>query len=281
MIETVTKSAGARRSNAALIWGVLLVAFTLTLFGSGDRASGAISVSLKAAKKKVNLGNGVRLTVKVQGVAKLGSATYRLERAKFPYSSWKRAGSSGPVPAARFNLTVKPRVNTRYRVTVRRGKARATSRATPRIYVRSLFSGSGEFGPGTFTLREDDVLDASFGRKWKRVPKRDRFIYVFQSCGTPAAPKTKYRRLARLRLRVKVSGNVTLLSAGGTIKAVCSSTYPTRWIGTWFNASVNRVLPNGDDGYGPPSLSRKNLERRDRLKLKKVLSLKQAKVLFG
>lgn len=270
-----------RRRFLAVTCASLAAIFALGVIGPHLGNAQAFSVSLKAAKKKVKLGNGVRLTVKVRGISNPGSATFRVEKAKFPYTSWKRSRSAAPLPAARFSLTVKPRVNTKYRVSVKRGKSRVTSRKKPLIYVRSLFSESGEFGPGVFTLREEVILDASYGRKWGRVPKRDRFIYVFQACGTDTKPTTKYRRLAKLRLKVQVSGNTTLLSGGGTMKTNNCGSQPTRWIGSWFNATVNKVLRNGDNGYGPPDLSRKNLERRDRLKLKKVLTLKQARVLFG
>jgi len=255
---------------------VSLISVSISLVAAGavgvGSADAALSVSVKAAKKKITLGSGVKMKIEINGAST--TDTYQIEESPFPYTSWVAAGVPSAIPSPSFERVVKPRVNTRFRISIASGAQTVKSSSRPLVYVDPVERNRYKARRGRVVVRYKEVFDSSMGAAWKKVPRKDKFIYFFRACGTTAGPTTPYRIYTKIPVRAKTSGDRTTLSAGKTVRVGCSS-FPSYWFGFWFDVTLPKVLNNGDDGYGEPDFPKRDLVLRNRLKLKKVLTKKQ------
>ncbi len=268
------------RRSAKLFYVPVIVAVLAGVFGL-TYAEANVRVTLKAPQQ-IKLGQGAKLKVKVNGVtsAQLKAATYQVEVAAFPYKLWKSTGPGHPVRRRNFDIQVKPRSNAKFRVAVELEGDVSRSKDTL-VYVDGNERAPLNFkSGGRVTVGFSGTYDAAFADKWSGVPRKDKYLYVFEACGNAARPTTNYRFMTKVTLRLKASGQTTAINARRHLRTRCPSRFPSFWIVTYFSAFPNPPLKNGDDGFGKPKVNRKHLMLNQRLKMRKTLTVRQTKSLI-
>lgn len=269
-------STALSRRSAQVLAMALFFATMAGAFGAGY-AKADVRAILKAPKT-IQLGQSAKLKIRVGGIpnSQLKSATYRVEAAPFPYKSWESTGPDRSVKRHNIDVQVDPRSNTAFRVVVDVDGKTGTSSAV-RIYVEGSTRSILNFHGWSVTAGIIQKSDASFGAKWSRVPRRDKYLYVFEACGNHARPTTNYHIKAKLPVRARSSHETTVLSTRRVLRSECRDRgFSAFWIVTYFGASVNLPLKDGDDGFGAPTVNRKQIMRKQRLKLRKTLTARQA-----
>jgi len=233
-----------------------VAALTIATILVTAQSSNAASLKLRfsnAPGNSTTYGSKVLLDARITGLRfdDLDRSRVTYYQAEFPYSKFRPIGSLQPRSSTLVSRSIRPRVNTRYKVVLSvGGRPRATGKS-PVIFVNPVRHG-GRYtdlrsGPryGVSTETYSRVLLA----RWMKVPLRLRTVYYYLKCSRISGWHLQAAKRAKTRVHGK---SMTLTFPGFQFRRQKCGARSLHTIQMGIS-KLPGYKRNGDDGAGQPN----------------------------